>query len=302
MCSFESGVWVVRTSCLRVVYRKTDCHDLPEVYAVQESRTNLYFSSDAFMHVPNAQPPLPSDWEVHPTYPVHSVPYYLAPLWDLRNEAQAKASHSRKSSSATKAAARDSQKGRVPQELKAKLKRSKGAKTLLQELEEEVRKFVRDQERKERMRMKGTNSEEEPELDSEDEEIVFIGKNGRMSDEVRKERELAERFLEREKKIWEGAADDKGSGFGYVLFSSFKLKSRAGSKFACRILIRKRRWLVHSIATYYGLTSRSVTVENPARREVYVGIKSTDVAMKTGRRVSSPAFEAELPRPLYGLV
>jgi hypothetical protein len=173
------------------------------------------------MHVPNAQPPLPSDWEVHPTYPVHSVPYYLAPLWDLRNEAQAKASHSRKSSSA----ARDSQKGRVPQELKAKLKRSKGAKTLLQELEEEVRKFVRDQERKERMRMKGTDSEEEPELDSEDEEIVFIGKNGRMSDEVRKERELAEKFLEREKKIWEGAANDKGSGFGYVLFL-FESKSR----------------------------------------------------------------------------
>ena len=168
------------------------------------------------MHVPNAQPPLPSDWEVHPTYPVHSVPYYLAPLWDLRNEAKAKASHSRKSSTAKKPA-RDEQKGRVPQELKAKLKRSKGAKTLLQELEEEVRKFVRDHERKERMRLKNAESEEEPELDSEDEEIVFIGKNGTMSDEVRKERELAEKFLEREKKIWEGAADDRGSGFGYVI-------------------------------------------------------------------------------------
>jgi len=228
------------------------------------------------MHVPNAQPPLPSDWEVRPTYPVHSVPYYLAPLWDLRNEAKAKASHSRKTSSATKAGARDGQKGRVPQELKAKLKRSKGAKTLLQELEEEVRKFVRDQERKERMRMKGTDSEEEPELDSEDEEIVFVGKNGRMSDEVRKERELAERFLEREKKIWEGAADDKGSGFG--------------------------RWLVHSIAAYYGLSSRSVTVGNPARREAYVGMKTKEVVMKTGRRISTPDFEADLPRPLYGLV
>ncbi|EHL03273.1 R3H [Glarea lozoyensis ATCC 20868] len=240
------------------------------------SRRRQRWENDAFMHVPNAQPPLPSDWEVHPTHPVHSVPYYLAPLWDLRIEAQAQASHSRKSSSATKAAARDGQKGRVPQELKAKLKRSKGAKTLLQELEEEVRKFVRDQERKERMRMKGTDSEEEPELDSEDEEIVFIGKNGRMSDEVRKERELAEKFLEREKKIWEGAADDKGSSFG--------------------------RWLVHSIAAYYGLSSRSVTVGNPARREAYVGIKTKEVVMTTGRRVSSPEFDIELPRPLYGLV
>jgi hypothetical protein len=68
------------------------------------------------------------------------------------------------------------------------------------------------------------------------------------------------------------------------------------------MLTRNRRWLVHSIAAYYGLSSRSVTVGNPARREAYVGIKAKEVMMKTGRRVSSPALEADLPRPLYGLV
>lgn len=59
--------------------------------------------------------------------------------------------------------------------------------------------------------------EDEPEIDSEDEEIVFVGRNGKMSDEVRQEREMVEKVLEREKKIWEGAADDRGAGFGYVL-------------------------------------------------------------------------------------
>ncbi|KAG9228100.1 R3H-associated N-terminal domain-containing protein [Amylocarpus encephaloides] len=236
------------------------------------SRRRQRWENDRFMHVPNAQPPLPSDWEVHPTYPVHSVPYYLAPLWDLRNEV--KATHSRNSSSAIKTKARDDQKGRIPRELKAKLKRSKGAKTLLQELEEEVRKFVREHERQQRFPNKVGDSE--PEMDSEDEDIVFVGRNGQMSDEIKKQREMAERFLQREKKIWEGDANDRGSGFG--------------------------RWLVHSIAEYYGLSSRSVTVGNPARREAYVGIKAPEMKMKGGPRVSSSALQEELPRPLYGLV
>lgn len=59
-----------------------------------------------------------------------------------------------------------------------------------------------------------------------------------------------------------------------------------------------RRWLVHSIAAYYGLSSRSVTVGNPARREAYVGIKETK--MKSGR--VEGGGEVELPRPLWGLV
>lgn len=103
------------------------------------------------------------------------------------------------------------------------------------------------------------------ELDSDDEEIVFVGKNCTMSDEQRK---TVEEELEREKLIFDSLVDDHGASFG--------------------------RWLVHSIATYYGLTSRSVT--NGQRREAYVGIK----AMKTGRRDSGVAME--LPRPLWGLI
>lgn len=176
-------------------------------------------ATDRLLHVPNAQPPLPSDWEVRPTWTVHHVPYYLAPLWDLRAEERSRSSASKKPTSTS------SEFGRVPQELKAKLKKSKGARTLLQELELEVRKFVREYE----SGMKGerwdeqtgdteTETETETEGDSEDEEIVFIGRNGRMSDEARAR---VERVLEREKKVWEGDVNDRGAGFGYVPFVSF---------------------------------------------------------------------------------
>lgn len=176
-------------------------------------------ATDRLLHVPNAQPPLPSDWEVRPTWTVHHVPYYLAPLWDLRAEERSRSSASKKPTSTS------SEFGRVPQELKAKLKKSKGARTLLQELELEVRKFVREYE----SGMKGerwdeqtgdteTETETETEVDSEDEEIVFIGRNGRMSDEARAR---VERVLEREKKVWEGDVNDRGAGFGYVPLVSF---------------------------------------------------------------------------------
>ncbi|TVY50200.1 hypothetical protein LCER1_G006962 [Lachnellula cervina] len=237
------------------------------------SRRRQRWENDRLLHVPNAQPPLPSDWEVRPTWTVHHVPYYLAPLWDLRAEERSRSSASKKPTSTS------SEFGRVPQELKAKLKKSKGARTLLQELELEVRKFVREYE----SGMKGerwdeqtgdteTETETETEVDSEDEEIVFIGRNGRMSDEARAR---VERVLEREKKVWEGDVNDRGAGFG--------------------------RWLVHSIAEYYGLSSRSVTVGNPARREAYVAIRQA--GLKSGRaREPAMAYNHDLPRPLYGLV
>ncbi|TVY13712.1 hypothetical protein LARI1_G008233 [Lachnellula arida] len=240
------------------------------------SRRRQRWENDRLLHVPNAQPPLPSDWEVRPTWTVHHVPYYLAPLWDLRAEERSRSSASKKSTSTSST---PSEFGRVPQELKAKLKKSKGARTLLQELELEVRKFVREYESgmngerwEEQTGDTETETETETEGDSEDEEIVFIGRNGRMSDEARAR---VERVLEREKKVWEGDVNDRGAGFG--------------------------RWLVHSIAEYYGLSSRSVTVGNPARREAYVAIRQA--GLKSGRaREPAMAYNYDLPRPLYGLV
>jgi hypothetical protein len=238
---------------------------------IADMRSNLLICishTDRLLHVPNAQPPLPSDWEVRPTYPVHTVPYYLAPLWDAGVRHRAEEMRAAKKLETAKRAGIQEQKGRVPQELRQKLKKSKGAKTLLQDLEEEIRKFVKEWERRERKR-EGRDEESEPEMDSEDEEIVFIGRNGTMSDE---QRNTVEEELEREKKVFDSLADDHGAGFG--------------------------RWLVHSIAAYYGLTSRSVTVGNPARREAYVGIK--ELKLKRGRKLFVP--QGKLPRPLWGMI
>lgn len=160
------------------------------------------------MHVPNAQPPLPSDWEVRPTYRVHTVPYYLAPLWENGVRHRAEEIAAAKKTEAWKRAGIKDQKGRVPQELRQKMKKAKGAKTLLQELEEEVRNFVREWDRKSRML-----DDEDAALDSEDEEIVFIGRNGTMSDEQRK---TVEEELEREKLVFDSLADDHGASFGYA--------------------------------------------------------------------------------------
>ncbi|POR35576.1 Uncharacterized protein TPAR_04197, partial [Tolypocladium paradoxum] len=38
----------------------------------------LLTATDRLIGVPNVQPPLPTDWEVHPTHPIHRVPYQLA--------------------------------------------------------------------------------------------------------------------------------------------------------------------------------------------------------------------------------
>ncbi|KAH8787614.1 R3H-associated N-terminal domain-containing protein [Hyaloscypha finlandica] len=228
------------------------------------SRRRQRWENDRLLHVPNAQPPLPSDWEIHPTYPVHTVPYYLAPLWDAGVRHRAEEIAEEKKRLTSKRSGVEEQKGRVPQELRQKLKKSKGAKSLLQELEEEVRAFVKEFERREREK---DGREEELGMDSEDEEIVFVGRNGVMSDEQRK---TVEEELEREKMIFDALEGDRGASFG--------------------------RWLVHSIAAYYGLSSRSVTVGNPRRREAYVGIRE----MKAGRRLSD--VSGELPRPLWGMI
>lgn len=68
------------------------------------------------------------------------------------------------------------------------------------------------------------------------------------------------------------------------------------------------RWLVHSIASYYGLHTWSVTVGDPARREAYVGFRPP--APNSRGLVSHSVCRSEaliqpgevLPRPLYAQV
>ncbi|KAF3480788.1 uncharacterized protein GIQ15_06135 [Arthroderma uncinatum] len=59
---------------------------------------------------------------------------------------------------------------------------------------------------------------------------------------------------------------------------------------------KQQRWLVHSLASYYGLRTWSVTVGNPPRREAYVGIDDSQHTIAAGRPTDKPGV---LPRPLW---
>jgi hypothetical protein len=221
--------------------------------------------TDRLLNNPYAEPPTPKDWEVHPTYRVRNVPYYLAPLWDagLKRQSAKRHDYAVAEKNATRTVAnKPTEPGVVPKELREKLKRSRGAKGLLMDLEGEVRKFVAEWEANARA------AEEDglpADPDSEDEEIVFVGRNGQTHDH-----DGASAQLKRELMLFETPEGDNGGTFG--------------------------RWLVHHIGVYYGLTTWSVTVGTPARREAYIGIKETKLR-SGGRAICSP-----MPTPLWGMV
>ena len=171
--------------------------------------------------------------------------------------------------------------------------------------------------------------------ESEDEEIVFVGRGGSMRGfegspgvrVVEEEEEGEAVVVEKsggkegeEKLVFDSLVGDRGGSFGYV-FSPLSFSRCRGLGFVGLISMGwdSRRWLVHSIATYYDLRTWSVTVGDPARREAYVGIKcspsnTVDKARAFGRASSDDVFgpasgphgitgaEIVLPRPLWGMV
>ena len=169
--------------------------------------------TDRLLNNPHAQPPLPSDWEVHPTYPrLSTVPYYLAPLWDGelgRKATLAKEKRAKKSGLEKEASEK------VAKELKETLKRARAARGLLQDLETEVRSFV---ERWSEAEQREATSEQS-DGDSEDEEIVFVGRNGQTKKGKGHDRGGRSRREEREmdKLIFESLVDDHGARFGCAL-------------------------------------------------------------------------------------
>lgn len=105
--------------------------------------------------------------------------------------------------------------GSVPKELREKLKRTKAAKGLLQDLEEEVRKFVKKWEAKEK-KLEGEGLHD---INSDDEEIVFVGRNGQMHDmpeSPRSKREAEEEEVKRDKLVFHSLENDHGASFGHV--------------------------------------------------------------------------------------
>ena len=208
-------------------------------------------------------------------------------------------------------------KERVPRELRQKMKRAKGAKGLLQDLEQQVRDFVKVWEEKEKELERRKNRKpsvgkqetgDEEEKDSEDEEIVFVGRNGRMRDLPKSpttptlsedEDDDEARELDRDKLVFDSLVDDHGASFWYDSGFSHSSRPPAGNPTECLGAdLCGSRWLVHTIATYYNLRTYSVTTGDPARREAYVGIRDDLIRQNCRHEVVG----GSLPQPLWGLV
>lgn len=249
--------------------------------------------SDRLVGVPNVQPPLPSDWEVRPTHPVHRTPYQLAQFWDrgIRQRVEDRAAalqaarikQQRKAGSATGLGV-----GKVPRDLRESAKRSPAIRSWIRALEEPVRRYlVSEQVRSDAL----ADDSAAEDMDSDDEEIVFVGRSGAT-------RELGERRQAGYRRAWR-QVEQKTVDSG-VVFDSFGDGERAA--FQCDLqpgLVSHmccanqgcRRWLAHSISDYYGLASHSVTLANPTCRVVYVGLRQA-------HQRSGPPL-APLPRPLW---
>ena len=103
----------------------------------------------------------------------------------------------------------DGSASKVPRELRERLRKAKAAKGLLKDLEEQVRLFVKNWEDR-------TKEASEHELDSEDEEIVFVGRNGQMNDgPLSPKIGLEESDAERDQRlVFNSLANDQGASFG----------------------------------------------------------------------------------------
>ncbi|KAL6244251.1 hypothetical protein RBB50_008493 [Rhinocladiella similis] len=254
------------------------------------SRQRRRWENARLLSNPWAEPPLPSDFEVHPTYPRRTVPYYLAPLWDAAEFQRAVEAKLKGRKNSTRSRGKgntgispmEEAATSIPKEVRARLKRAKAAKGLLQDLEESVRAFVqRWNEREARMRQEGLHDVPLASDSEEDEEIVFVGRNGAMHDSPgRKQRQKEEGWdetISSEKMVFEGLDNDKGAAFA--------------------------RWLVHCVGSYYGLKTWSVTRDvegEEKRREAYVGVDQRARGFM-GRGVVF-GRDVELPRPLWGMV
>jgi hypothetical protein len=185
---------------------------------------------DHLLHVPNVQPPQPSDWQIHPTHPVlPTVPYALAQYWDrgLRERAEERkaafAAHRKKThlvvtgvvASTAAARAAEADVGKVPKDLRAKAKKTPAVKSWLRVLEEPVRQFLMDRGL---VAKADDHDDGKQSTDSEDDdEVVFVGRNGSMMD--RKTFKKAQRISkekEKEKQVESGmvldTSEDDDSG------------------------------------------------------------------------------------------
>ena len=246
-----------------------------------------------------------------------TVPYQLAQYWDkgLRERVEARKRQSRRNNTnnnSNKAATPDDDPvGHVPRDLRNTAKRTPAVKSWLRVLEEPVRAFVVERGLASVAAVAVESSSDE--TDSDDEEIVFVGRNGRMRDgkpwKPARRQVAGQGQGEGERGLVLEMEEEAGGGaFKCVCFSL--LPSPSPSPFrspflvlyfiSVQILLTRsgRRWLTHSISDYYGLDSKSVMVGTPARRVVYVGVKQKQKQAQTATRHNLPSRPV-LPPPLW---
>lgn len=130
------------------------------------------------MNVPNVQPPLPSDWQIRPTYPVlPPVQYQVAHHWENGVRERVEAQHHRNSTLQAAGA-------HIQRALRAAAKRIPALPSWVRGVEEPVRRFLVEHGQAvvdplTSAQDVGASSDE---TDSEDEEIVFVGRNGATRD------------------------------------------------------------------------------------------------------------------------
>ncbi|KAK4150525.1 R3H-associated N-terminal domain-containing protein [Chaetomidium leptoderma] len=287
------------------------------------SRQRRRWENDRLTHVPNVQPPLPSDWQIRPTHRVlPPVPYQLAQYWDrgLREHVEAQRRHrnrNRKGKSNKKAGSVDEAEaagqaqeeddevvGHVPRDLRATAKRTPAVKSWLRVLEQPVRAFVVERGLLAVVAVAATTTtttttgedsgSSSDETDPDDDEIVFVGRNGRMRDGKPFGNHAWKQAQRRRVGGGGGGGDDDGKAAaverGMVMEMEEEEEGGGGGGGAFK------RWLTHSISDYYGLDSKSVMVGNPARRVIYVGVKQKQ--KQPGPRHQPPSRPV-LPPPLW---
>lgn len=214
------------------------------------SRRRKRYENDLLIGVPGVQPPRPEDWEVHRVGPKWKAQYSIIDGVEL-SSGVALGDGRNKGKKGTN-------RPEVPSELRKRCHKQKAVRDMLRGLEEEVRGFVAEWAAGEAR----THVEEETtSSDSSDEEIVFVGHD--LSARTKREKE-------------ERHENDEMSA---VAKRETSRLIDAAAPFS--------RYLVHVLATYYGLRSWSVDGENDRERLAVLSIKAPLDACQVPKRLLS---------------
>lgn len=132
------------------------------------------------------------------------MPYSIASFWDKEMAARSAARNTK----GTKPAVSKEEEAATEalKELRERMKKKRAARNMLEAIEKEVRKFVEKWEDKVR-KDEQDGVIEDP--DSEDEQIVFVGRNGQMSDMRAADEELRKDLM-----VFDSLVGDRSAAFG----------------------------------------------------------------------------------------